>query len=149
MSELSTIPALAVEIPQQSFTEIIETVITTLSNDATQLEIAAPQKAWRFHYGTVEVYVYLTGITSEDTLIVWSPVITLPVKDEVGLMRFLLSQNGTNATMESAFCIQEGRVNLSITRTLTDLNPSEISRAITIVASIADEFDELLLEKFN
>jgi Putative bacterial sensory transduction regulator len=147
--ELATIPAFAVEIPPSSFVEIIETVITTLSQDATQLEIEAPQKAWRFHYGTVEVFIYLTGLSSDDTIIIWSPVIELPVKDETALMRYLLNKNGTNVMMEASFCIQDGRVLVNVSRTLTDLNPSEISRAITVVASIADEYDEILIEKFN
>jgi len=150
MTEVTeTIAGYPAEIPESSFVEIIETVISTLSDDPHQLEIAAPQKAWRFHYGTVEVFVYLTGLTFDDTLIVWSPVIILPVKDEIGLMRFLLTKNGTSATMEASFCIQEGQVILNFTRTLTDLNASEVARAITLVASIADEYDEILMEKFN
>jgi len=137
------------EIPQSSFTEIIETVITTLSEDPHQLEIEAPQKAWRFHYGTAEVSVYLTGQTVDDALIVWSPVLALPVRDEVGLMRYLLEKNWWSETMEANFCLRDNQVILTTSRTLTDLDPGEVSRAITIVASLADEYDEILVEKFN
>lgn len=138
-----------VDVPQSSVTEIIETVITTLSDDAHQLDLASPQKAWRFHYGTVEVFVYLTGQTEGDALLVWAPVLTLPVRDEAGLMRFLLQKNWWSDTMEAAFCLKDDQVILTASRTLTDLDPGEVSRAITIVATLADDFDEVLLEKFN
>ncbi|WP_218082192.1 YbjN domain-containing protein [Anthocerotibacter panamensis] len=138
-----------VDLPPQSCTEIIETVITTLSDDAHQLEIDAPQKAFRFHYGTVEVYVYLTGQTSEDALLVWAPVIKLPVRDEAGLMRYLLEKNWWTDTMEAAFCLRDDQIILTTSRTLADLDPGEVSRSITVVASLADEYDELLMEKFN
>jgi len=137
------------ELTQASFSEIIETVISTLSEDAHQLEIAAPQKAWRFHYGTAQVYVYLTGQDEEDTLLVWSPVIDLPVRDEAGMYKFLLEKNWWNDTMEACFCLRDNQVVLVISRTLTDLDPGEVSRAITIVATLADEYDELLADKFN
>lgn len=137
------------DFPASTFVEIIETVISTMSEDAAQLEIEAPQKAWRFHYGTAQVFVYLTGQTADDALLVWSPVIDLPVKDETGLMRFLLEKNWWTDTMEASFCVREGKVLLTTSRTLTDLDPGEVSRAITVVASLADEYDEILVEKFN
>ncbi len=137
------------QLAQQGYSEFIETVISTLGEDPHQLEIEAPQKAWRFRYGTADVFVYLTGETEDSALLVWSPVITLPVKDDVGLMRFLLEKNWWSDTMEASFCIREDKVVLSTSRTLTDLNPGEVSRAITIVASLADEYDEILIEKFN
>jgi len=45
---------------------------------------------WKFRYGSVEVFVQLTGLADEDTFTVWSSVLKLPAKDEARLMRRLL-----------------------------------------------------------
>jgi hypothetical protein len=63
-------------------------------------------------------------------------------------MRHLLQMNW-GGTFESRFAIVEDQVVVLSSRTVADLNPSEISRAITIVATIADDNDEDLQEKYG
>lgn len=132
-----------------NYVEVIETVISSLDQDNTamvnQTEVG---HLWKFKYGSVEVFVQLTGSTDEDTFTVWSSVLRLPAKDETGLMRRLLEMNGTE-TFEARFAIINDQVVVITSRTVAELSPGEISRAITIVATIADNNDEALQEQFG
>ena len=102
---------------------------------------------WKFQYGSVEVYVQLSGETEEDMFTTWSPVHKLPVQSEPEMMRKLLEMN-CGSTFEACFGLIDQSVVVFATRTLKDINPSEISRLMTIVASIADENDEELLKNY-
>lgn len=103
---------------------------------------------WKFKYGTVEVFVQLTGTGETDTLTAWSPVLTLPAKDEPGLMRHLLEMN-CGETFESCFGILGTQVVVLASRILQDISPGEVSRLMTIVATIADDNDEALQSQFG
>ncbi|MFB2879225.1 YbjN domain-containing protein [Floridanema aerugineum] len=131
-----------------SYQDLIETVISSLDQDDTAMVSKTEAgHLWKFKYGSVEVFVQLTGSTDDDTFTVWSSVLKLPAKDELGLMRKLLQMNGTE-TLESRFAIIEDQIVVITTRTVAELSPGEISRAITIVATIADNNDEALQEQF-
>lgn len=129
-----------------SYIEEIETVIASMAED--QKVMVADNAAghlWKFKYGSVEVYVKLSGETDDDTLTVWSYVLKLPAKNESELMRRLLEMNWLS-TMESHFAIVDNQIVIVATRTVAELSPGEISRAITIVATLADDNDEALAE---
>lgn len=127
--------------------EMIATVISSLKEDAAY-ENHEQGDTWKFTYGTVEVYVHLSGETPDDTLSVWSPVMSYPVKDETRLLKLLLGKNWID-TLEARFCFWNDQIVLNYYRTLEGLTAAEISRAITIVASLADELDEPLIEEFG
>ena len=132
-----------------SHQEVIETVISSLDqHDTAMVNHADDGTIWKFQYGSVEVFVQLTGETDDDLLTVWATVLQLPARDETGLMRQLLEMNWSG-TFETCFSIHDNRVVVSSQRTLADLYPSEISRIITLVATIADDNDEILQEKFG
>jgi hypothetical protein len=138
------------EVNDINYVEIIENVIDTLEQDDSAM-VSHPSEGsyrWMFKYGTVEVFVQLTGTTDEDTLTVWSAVLKLPAKDEPKLMRQLLEMNASS-TFEARFAIIENQVVVLTTRTLADLSAGEASRLITIVATIADNNDELLQSEFG
>jgi hypothetical protein len=129
--------------------EVIETVISTM--DADQKVMFGQNEngsLWKFCYGSVEVFVQLTGETDEDTLTVWSFILPLPAKNEPLLMQKLLEMNWTE-TFESRFCIVNNQVAVVASRTLAEISPGEISRAITIVAGIADNNDDALKAEFG
>jgi Putative bacterial sensory transduction regulator len=130
--------------------EIIENVIDSLEQDDSAMVSHPPEGGylWKFKYGSVEVFVKLSGTTDEDTLTVWSVVLKLPVKDEAKLMRQLLEMN-CSSTLEARFGIIENQVVVISTRTLAELSPGEVSRLITIVATIADNNDEALKSEFT
>ena len=132
-----------------SHQEVIETVISSLDQDDTAMVSHTDEGSlWKFKYGSVEVFVQLTGESDEDLLTVWSSVLQLPATDEPGLMRRLLEMNWTG-TFETCFSIHDGKVMVSAQRTVADMYPGEISRLVTLVANIADDNDEALKEEFG
>ncbi|MEH2087718.1 YbjN domain-containing protein [Nostoc sp.] len=130
--------------------EVIENVIDSLEQDNSAMVSHTPEGAylWKFKYGSVQVFVQLNGTTDEDTITVWSAVLNLPAKDEPKLMRYLLELN-CSSTFEARFGIIENRVVVISTRTLAELSPGEVSRLITVVATIADNNDEALQTEFG
>lgn len=131
-----------------SHLEVIETVIASLDqDDSAMVSKTDDGYLWKFKYGTVEVFVQLTGLSDEDTLTVWSPVHKLPVQNETGLMRHLLELN-CGETFEACFGILNQDIVILASRVLEDINPGEISRLMTIVASIADQQDEVLSAEY-
>ncbi|WP_319421391.1 YbjN domain-containing protein [Pleurocapsa sp. FMAR1] len=134
---------------KSSHKEVIETVISSLDQDNTAMVNHTTEKSlWKFNYGSVEVFVQLTGESDEDLLTVWSSLLNLPAKDEPGLMRRLLEMNWTG-TFETCFSIHDNKVMASAQRTVADMYPGEISRLVTLVANIADDNDEILKEEFG
>ncbi len=132
-----------------SYLDEIETVISGMAED--QKVMVAKNEAghlWKFKYGSVEVFVRLTGETEDDTFTVWSYVLKLPAKNEPQLMRRLLEMNWLS-TMESHFAIVDEQIVILATRTVAELSPGEISRAITIVATLADYNDDALQAEFG
>ncbi len=131
-----------------SHVEVIETVISSLEQEGTAMVNHSENGyLWKFKYGTVDVFVQLTGETDDDTLTTWSPVHKLPVQNEADMMRRLLELN-CGGTFEACFGLLDQNVVVFASRTLKDINASEISRLMTIVASIADENDEVLLKDY-
>ncbi len=138
-----------IEETPSSHIDVIQTVIASLEQDNSAM-VSQTEKnyLWKFKYGSVEVFVQLTGLTDDDTLTVWAKVLNLPTKDDAGLMRKLLEMNWAN-TFEACFGIFNEQVVALSTRTLAELSPGEVSRIITIVATIADDNDEALQAEFG
>ncbi|MEO1791070.1 MAG: YbjN domain-containing protein [Cyanobacteria bacterium J06629_19] len=133
---------------ETSYIDVIETVISSMEQDGSAMVNHSEEgHTWKFRYGSVDVYVQLSGETEDDMFTTWSPVHKLPVQNESELMRKLLEMNCGN-TFEACFGLIDQSIVVFATRTLMDINPSEISRLITIVASIADENDDELLKNY-
>jgi hypothetical protein len=132
-----------------SYVETIEAVISTLDQgEGGMVSQTDKGHLWRFKYGSVDVYAQLTGETETDTLTVWSPVLRLPAKDEPRLMKQLLEKN-CYETLEARFGISGDQVLVISSRILKDISAAEISRIMTIVATIADDSDEALVNEFG
>ena len=147
----STDEAIADELIEKysSHKEVIETVISSLEqNESAMVSHSEDAFLWKFQYGSVEVFVRLTGESEEDLLTVWATLLNLPAKDEPALMRKLLEMNWSD-TFEACFAIAEDKVVVSCQRTVAELSPGEISRSITLVANVADDNDDALKEQFG
>ena len=129
--------------------EVIETVISSLDQDHTAMVSHNDEGSlWKFNYGSVEVFVQLTGESDDDLLTVWSSVLSLPAKNEPELTRRLLEMNWAG-TFETCFSIHDHKVMISAQRTVADMYPGEISRLLTFVANLADDHDDPLQEEFG
>ncbi|MGK7907432.1 MAG: YbjN domain-containing protein [Synechococcus sp.] len=133
-----------------SFQDAVVTVISVLKEEGADAYERREGEGhfWTFKYGTVDVYVHLTGETSEDSLTVWSPVLDLPSRDDLALAKDLLHKNWQE-TSEARFALWNNRVVIEYVRSLADTSPSDISRAITVVATLADDYDEPLIETYG
>jgi hypothetical protein len=136
------------ESAPMNYVDVIETVISSLAQeDTAMVNHGESGHLWKFKYGTVQVYVQLTGTTDDDTFTVWSPVLKLPVQNEAQLMAKLMGMNW-GQTFEARYAVVDQGVVVVYSRIVADLSAGEISRAITIVAAIADESDEPLQKEF-
>ncbi len=137
-----------VESFQASHIDVIETVIASLDQGGDAMVSRDDDGyLWKFTYGSVTVYVQLTGTDDEDSLTVWSTLLKLPVANQTTLMQELLAMN-CGETFEACFGISNQDVLVLASRILADINPGEISRLMTIVATIADDMDDVLKEKY-
>jgi hypothetical protein len=127
---------------QSTHSETIETVISSLDAEETAMvNHSEGSTLWKFQYGSVEVFVQITGETDDDIFTVWATFLQLPAEKENELMRKLLEMNW-DSTYETCFAIVNDRVVVTCQRTVAELSPGEISRAVTLVAAIADDNDE-------
>lgn len=134
---------------QVNHIEVIETVITSLREEGSaQVSHAQEGYLWKFKYGSVEVLVQLSGLTDDDTLTVWSTILPGPFRNELELLRKLMHLNGAE-TLEARFALAQDQIVVLTSRTVADLSPGEISRAITIVATLADDYDDALIAEFG
>lgn len=132
-----------------NYVEIIETVISSLQEDqSAMVSHNDTGYVWKFKYGSVEVFVQLPGLNEDDELMVWASVMQLPAKDEAQLMRKLMEMNW-NSTFEARFAVFNNQIVVCAKRALAGLSPAEVSRNITIVATIADDNDEALQAEFG
>jgi hypothetical protein len=132
-----------------SHKEVVETIISSLDQyDNALVNHSNEGYIWKFKYGSVDVFVQLTGNQDEDTFTAWSPVLQLPVENEPQLFRKLLEMNWLT-TAEAQFGIFNQQVMVLASRSVVDLSSSEISRVITMVATIADDHDEALQAEFS
>lgn len=127
----------------------IETVIASMALDQKVMVSHSDEGFfWKFQYGSVDVFVQLTGLEDEDTLTVWSFVLPLPAKNEKQLFYKILEMNWSS-TFEARFGILDDNIIVVSSRTVADLSPQEMSRTITIVATIADDNDEAFQEEYG
>lgn len=132
-----------------NYIETIETLITSLEEEGTAMVSHSREgHLWKFQYGSIEVFVQLTGLDEENTLTVWSIVLKQPFKHELELLRKLMDLNWAE-TLEARFALLEGHIVVMTTRNVADLSATEISRAITIVANLANDYDEPLAQEFG
>lgn len=136
------------ELLDVQYIDVIETVIGSLDPTKTAM-VSHDQNGyiWKFTYGSVEVFVQLTGKTDDDVLTIWSYILILPTQRQPELMQKLLQMNWDN-TLEARFAIVDNQVVVMSTRTVAELSPGEISRAITLVANVADDHDDELKASF-
>ncbi len=137
------------ELAPTSLHDTIQTVIASLAQSGSAL-VSQRENGfiWKFKYGSVEVYVQLTGETEEDAFTVWSAVLNLPAKNEASLYQKLLTLNWSD-TYEARFGIFNEQVVVLATRSVADLSPAEVSRTITVVATVADDHDDALQAEFG
>jgi hypothetical protein len=133
---------------ETSVVEIIETVIASLADPGSSM-VSHSQTGylWKFGYGQAEIFVQLTGLTDDDLLTVWSNLLALSVQNEPHLLHHLLELNWAQ-TQEARFALIDQEVVVLTCRSVADLSAGEISRAITIVGSLARDYGASLRSEY-
>ncbi|MEB3228851.1 MAG: YbjN domain-containing protein [Synechocystis sp.] len=140
-------------LPQEDYLptnhhDVIETVISSMAQtDSAMVQNTDQGSVWRFTYGSVAVFVQLTGEKDDDLLTVWADVLALPVNDPLALLKEVMALNWSD-TLEARFALRDDHLVTLYQRTVADLSPGEISRAITLVAMIADDHDDRLKAQY-
>lgn len=134
---------------EMDLVEVIETVISSLDEfHNTLVHREGSGHLWKFVYGSAEIWVQLTGTKEEDTLSIWSPVLQLPVNNQDKLFEKLMTLNWLE-TLEAHFATFQNKVVVLSSRSTVDLSVVEISHLITLVATLADDYDDALQQEFS
>lgn len=136
--------------------EEIEAVISSLDYDKTAMVSHGEHgHLWKFNYGSVEVMVQITGETDDDTFTAWAVVfdfgsaaLDTPSSKHAKLMHKVLMMNWTH-TLDAKFAIAGEQLIITTTRPIAEISPGEISRGITLVATIADDHDEAFQAEYG
>jgi hypothetical protein len=75
-------------------------------------------------------------------------VLQLPAQKESELMKKLLEMNWQD-TVEARFAIVQNQIVVVASRSVADMSAGEISRSITIVATLADNHDDALQAEYG
>jgi len=76
--------------------EVIQTVIASLEQDeSAMVSQTEASYVWKFRYGSVEVFVQLTGLADEDTFTVWSSVLKLLPRMKLNVAPLEMNWSGT------------------------------------------------------
>jgi hypothetical protein len=92
----------------------------------------------------------VVAVPEKDLLLVSSPVIGLPEQNLLPLFRKLLTMNLAE-TRDAAFALNEGAgtIDLQIKRPLEHLDYSELERAVSTLAEMADKYNDVMAESFG
>lgn len=103
---------------------------------------------WVVMKGSAQVYVFLYRGENDNFIHVYSPVMCMPERNLLQLFRRLLDLNGVGQ-MGVAFGLKGDNVVLSIYRSTTDLDRSEVREMIINVGEHADYYDDILVNEFG
>jgi hypothetical protein len=131
--------------------KMIESVIQELGldPDRSRLESEEPGRlAWGLRRGSAAVFVFLQGGPESNYLQVVSPVMKIPEQNILPLYRRLLELNASGLHA-AAFGVKGEDVVLTIDRTTTDIDRSEVANMIHLIGRYADQYDDELVAEFG
>jgi hypothetical protein len=139
----------------RSSIKMVESVIAELGIPVSETRIGEAEArpgqehdGWVVMKGSAEIYVFLYRGEQDNFIHVYSPVMTLPERNLLQLFRRLLDLNGVGQ-MGVAFGLKGEHVVLSIYRSTTDLDTSEVQEMIINVGEHADYYDDILVNEFG
>ena len=103
---------------------------------------------WWIISGSVKVQIFLTGVEDDAELIVAANLFQYPEKNK-DINEYVLKLNGTLKLKGANFGIRNDHLILSYIRPVQGLDPESLDWIINSISIIADEYDDLLVEKFN
>ena len=105
-------------------------------------------KEWWILSGSVKVQIFLTSLDDNAELIVASNLFKYHVQNSE-INEYILKLNGTLKLKGVCFGIRNKQLILSSIRPVQGLEPEELEWIIASIAVIANEYDDILIEKFD
>src|SRR5215831_617854 len=131
--------------------KMIESVIRELGLDPETSRLEATEGgrlAWGVRHGSAAVYIFLEGGDKENFIQVVSPIMKIPERNILPLYRRLLELNAEEL-QGAAFGVKGEDVVLTIDRSTTDLDRTEVHSMITLIGEYADQYDDELVGEFG
>ena len=105
-------------------------------------------KEWWVIFGSVKIQIFLTSMEETSELIVAANLFQYPDQNS-DINEYVLKLNGTLKLKGMSFGIRNRHLILSYIRPVIGLDPAVLEWIVENIAVIADEYDDLLIEKFN
>lgn len=130
----------------RDWTGMVSACLSTLGAKAPPVHNPVTGFGWAFTKDSAAIYVYFD---STGTVIsVESPMLRVPARHRVPMLRSLLELNGSGLG-GGRFCLRDDLVVLRFVDRLENLNPPKLVGAILDVALRADRFDDLLSAAYD
>lgn len=144
------------EVEGLSFQEASRVVEETLSVHfgldprQNRLETSEPSMmAWGLTKGSASIFISLTWGQRNQTLQIFSPILVLTPQVNLNLYPTLLGLNASNELVGAAFAIRDNKVILKVDRNGRDLSVAAVHDMIRRIGTLADRYDDLLVEQFG
>ena len=126
---------------------IVEEALAKLGLDPQDARLKNPGQ-WRLSKGKIPVWITVFYREKEKSAYfqVDAPVMKVPQTNRENFALELLSIN--DRLFGVAFCIYKGNVHLKTLRETEGLDVSEVSSMILRIANYADQYDDILLQKY-
>lgn len=132
---------------------LVEQTLRSLNIALDQARVPAVTQGARFAFrrGSAQVEVWIEEPTAgtSGTLRVLSPVVMLPEPDARPAFFERLLKLNAERVRGAAFALVDDRIVVVGERSLTDLDPSEVSDLLSHVGEVADDFDDRLAQEFG
>jgi T3SS (YopN, CesT) and YbjN peptide-binding chaperone 1 len=144
------------EIEKSSFEYFIEMVEKVIKNEI-DLEpgknriqnLGEGLAMWGLARGSAMVYIMITKGETNHYIQVFSPIMKISQKKQVGLYLKLLELNSSPELCNTAFAVKDSNVILKSDRTTATLMGSELHEMIVRIGTLADKYDDELLAEFG
>jgi len=126
--------------------QIIEQGITQLGIDLNDCKGSDPYE-WKLNRGSATILVLVKENEEGVLLVILSPIMLLPAENQKELALELLSLN--HLFVGVSFTLYEDLICVVSTRYVDGLEPNEFIDLLKYQSSVADHFDDILIEKYN
>lgn len=131
---------------KRDWTQMVSQCLAALNIEEAQMSKFPVGPGWAFTCDSAVVYLHVH--LKREELAVESPVVMVPERKRIPMMRTLLEMND-HSLGSSRFCLRGDRVVLRFADRITNVSPPKMADVIREVAILADRYDELLSVTFS
>jgi hypothetical protein len=137
----------------RSCIQMVEDAISSLGHSPEHSRLTTDDEgslpSWRVQKGSAQVYILLGGRGDRNFIRVTAPVLHPDHSADPALLYRRLLELNEAAVPGAAFALQNGVVILTVERSTTDLDKSEVLEMVKHIEDYADHWDEILIKEFG